>query len=167
MKNSMTKNLIDIPSLKDSEIKVNFLKAKNSIRKRVPKIIHQSGDYENKVFNFMLYDTYMQPHLHPGKEKTEKMYLVLGSFILLFFDNFGKIIKKQIIEFNHQEYVEVPPYIWHTYIMLTEKVIVYETMDGIYNDKTWKEMASWAPIENSKEALVFFNNLRQSVCRCI
>ena len=152
-----------IPSLNDSEIKSNFLKAKNSIRKRFPKIIHKNGDYENKVFNFMLSDTYMQPHLHPGKEKTEKMYLVLGSFMLLFFDDFGKIIKKQIIEFNSQQYVEVPPYIWHTYIMLSEKVIVYETMDGIYNKKTWKKMASWAPVENSKEALVFFNNLRQSV----
>ena len=152
-----------IPSLNDSEIKSNFLKAKNSIRKRFPKIIHKNGDYENKVFNFMLSDTYMQPHLHPGKEKTEKMYLVLGSFMLLFFDDFGKIIKKQTIELNSQQYVEVPPYIWHTYIMLTEKVIVYETMDGIYNKKTWKKMASWAPVENSKEALVFFNNLRQSV----
>ena len=152
-----------IPSLNDSEIKSNFLKAKNSIRKRFPKIIHKNGDYENKVFNFMLSDTYMQPHLHPGKEKTEKMYLVLGSFMLLFFDDFGKIIKKQTIEFNSQQYVEVPPYIWHTYIMLSEKVIVYETMDGIYNKKTWKKMASWAPVENSKEALVFFNNLRQSV----
>lgn len=152
-----------IPSLNDSEIKSNFLKAKNSIRKRFPKIIHKNGDYENKVFNFMLHDTYMQPHLHPGKEKTEKMYLVLGSFMLFFFDDFGKIIKKQTIEFNSQQYVEVPPYIWHTYIMLSEKVIVYETMDGIYNKKTWKKMASWAPVENSKEALLFFNNLRQSV----
>ena len=156
-----------IPNLNESEIDSNFLKAKNSIRKRYPKIIHKNGDYENKVFNFMLYDTYMQPHLHPGKEKTEKMYLVLGSFLLLFFDDFGKIIKKQTIEFNTKDFVEVPPYTWHTYIMLTEKVIVYETMDGIYNKKTWKKMAPWAPAEDSKEALFFFKNLRQAVSRPI
>ena len=152
-----------IPSLNDEEVEGYFLRAASSQRKRVPKIIHAKGDYENKVFNFMLYDTYMQPHLHPGIEKTEKMYLVYGSFELIFFDKNGSITKKQTIDLKGQNYVEVPPFTWHTYVMLTEKVIVYETMNGVYEKNTWKEMASWAPNENSDEAVIFYNRLRKSL----
>lgn len=159
----MSANLTNIPRLNDCDLKEFFLKAIESPRKRYPKIIHQPGDYNNKVFNFLLHDTYMQPHLHPGKEKTEKMYLISGSFNLIFFDNIGKIIKKTLLQRGHQEYVEVPPYTWHTYIMLSEKVVVYETMDGIYDPKTWKKMASWAPAEDKEDALTYHNKLRNNL----
>ena len=44
--------------------------------------------------------------------------------------------------------------------MLSEKVIVYETMEGIYDTSTWKKMASWAPKENSLDASKYLEMLK-------
>ena len=45
--------------------------AHESPRKRHAVVLHEQGAYFNEVFNFICYDSYMQPHLHPGPEKIE------------------------------------------------------------------------------------------------
>ena len=92
----MPTNRIPEPSLDD--INYYFDLAYNSERRRSPKIMHKKGDYINKVFNFLLSDSYMQPHLHPGSEKIEKMYLIKGSFALIIFNDDGEIIESIILE---------------------------------------------------------------------
>ena len=57
-----------IPPISDQDIEEGFKKAKLSLRKRYPKILHKQGDKQNKVFNFLLKGTYMRPHRHLGKE---------------------------------------------------------------------------------------------------
>ena len=61
-----------IPSLSDNEIERCYYEASKNHRKRYPKILHVNGDYNNRVFNFLIKDTYMQPHIHPSNEKIEK-----------------------------------------------------------------------------------------------
>ena len=134
-----------------------------SERKRHPKILHNKGDYHNKVFNFILEDSYMHPHLHPGKEKIEKMYLIQGSFSLILFDSKGEVIESIVLEKGKKEFIEIPAFTWHTYVMLSDKVIIYETMKGIYNADTWKKMASRAPKENSTESLRYLSMLKSKV----
>ena len=46
----------------------------------------------------MMEDTYMQPHLHPGAEKVEKMYLIQGKFAVLLFNEKGDVEKVSILE---------------------------------------------------------------------
>lgn len=152
-----------IPSLLDSEKNFHFAQASSSIRKRSPKILHKKGDYLNKVFNFILSDSYMHPHLHPGEEKIEKMYLVDGAFALFLFDDKGEIEKTIVLEKGNNEFVEVPAFTWHTYVMLSQKAIIYETMEGKYDPDTWKKIASWAPIENSPEAIKYLEMLKSKV----
>ena len=67
-------NVKEIPDLLNNDVNSHFESAANSERRRSPKILHNKGDYHNKVFNFILEDSYMHPHLHPGEEKIEKMY---------------------------------------------------------------------------------------------
>jgi len=153
----------EIPDLIDEEVQSYFDLALNSQRKRSPKILHKQGDYHNKVFNFILSDSYMHPHLHPGEEKIEKMYLVQGSFALVLFDSKGEIDESIILEKGRRESIEVPAFKWHTYVMLSDKVIIYETMEGVYKPETWKKMASWAPIENSAEASNYLTALKSQV----
>jgi len=105
----------------------------------------------------------MHPHLHPGEEKIEKMYLVQGSFALVLFDSKGEIDESIILEKGRRESIEVPAFKWHTYVMLSDKVIIYETMEGVYKPETWKKMASWAPIENSAEASNYLTALKSQV----
>lgn len=152
-----------IPEIAVDEALHYFLQAQNSERRRFPKILHNQGDYDNKVVNFVLDDSYMQPHLHPGDEKIEKMFLVEGSFSLILFDSIGEISDSIILEKGGIESVDVPAFTWHTYVMLTEKVIIYETMDGVYEPSTWKEMASWAPLENTPEAFDYLSFLKSRV----
>ena len=152
-----------VPCLSADEIKYYFLEAEKSERKRFPKILHNRGDYYNRVVNFVLEESYMQPHMHPGDEKIEKMFLVEGSFALVLFDNNGGIFDSIILESGGRESIDVPAFTWHTYIMLTEKVVIYETMEGIYEPSTWKEMAPWAPLENTLEALHYLSFLKNKV----
>ena len=151
------------PQLSEKEIKKYFDLSQNSERKRAPKILHKKGDYANKVFNFILSDSYMQPHLHPGKEKIENMYLFQGSFALIIFDDKGEVTESIILEKGKKEFIAVPAFTWHTYVMLTDKVIVYEEMDGVYDPSSWKEMASWAPSENSFQAPIYLEKLKANL----
>ncbi len=152
-----------IPELSNQDIKYHFDLSQNSERHRSPKILHKKGDYVNQVFNFILNDSYMQPHLHPGNEKIEKMYLIYGSFALIMFNDKGKVIETHIMAKGKNEFIEVPAFSWHTYVMLTDQVIVYEEMDGIYEPSSWKEMASWAPKENTPEADKYLETLRANL----
>ena len=68
----MRKNII--PDLSDLEIKAFFELATSSNRKRYPKILHKNGDKFNRVFNFLIKGTYMQPHLHPEKKNRTYSY---------------------------------------------------------------------------------------------
>lgn len=153
----------EIPNLLNKDIDSYFESAANSDRRRSPKILHNKGDYHNKVFNFILEDSYMHPHLHPDKEKIEKMHLIKGSFALILFNEVGHITQKIILEEGKLDFIEVPAFTWHTYVMLSDEVIIYETMEGIYDIDTWKKMASWAPKENSLDASKYLEMLKYKV----
>ena len=153
----------EIPDLLSKEINNHFELAVNSERRRSPKILHNKGDYHNKVFNFILEDSYMHPHLHPGEEKIEKMSLIEGSFALILFNDVGEVKEYIVLEKGKNDFIEVPAFTWHTYVMLSDKVIIYETMEGIYNTGTWKKMASWAPKENSLDASKYLEMLKSKV----
>ena len=61
------------PTLSEQEIQDGLRLAGCSEKRRYPKLLHRRGDEFNCVFNFMMNDSYMQPHLHPGQEKIERI----------------------------------------------------------------------------------------------
>lgn len=156
-------NSINLPDLSAEDIRQHFLLAKQSIRRRTPKILHNKGDYFNSVINFAFEDSYTQPHLHPSAEKIEKMYLIQGSFALVLFNDMGGVTDVIILEKGMRESVDVPAFIFHTYLMLTKEVIIYETMEGVYEPETWKKMAPWSPLENTMEASDYLNLLKNQI----
>lgn len=144
-----------------AEVAANGLRrAAESPRHRHPKILHAPGDELNRVFNFMMRDSYMQPHHHPGPEKIEHIRVVEGSLAVLFFDDAGNVEQIFHLAKGAVEHVAVPAYTWHTYVMLSDHVITYETMMGQYEPASWKEMASWAPPENSPESARYLATLK-------
>lgn len=156
-----------IPRLTEQEINEGLLSANNSTRRRHPKLLHHPGDEFNRVFNFNMQDSYMQPHLHPGVEKIEEIYVVQGRIAVLFFDDQGAIINMTLLEEGGTEYVKVPAFTWHTYVMLSEHAISYETMMGKYDPKTWKKFAKWAPAENFLKSAEYLDYLRNEIKRMI
>ena len=157
----------DIPILSSEEKEYGIKNANLSHRKRFAKILHDKGAEFNKVFNFINYDSYMQPHLHPGVEKIEYIHLIEGRLAILFFDDRGIINKCNILEPRGLTLIKVPAFTWHTYIMLSENVITYETMMGIYDPKTWKKLAECAPDENSLESDDYLALIRQQAMACL
>jgi len=152
-----------IPTINSSELKEGVEKANASERRRFPKILHNPGDEFNRVINFMMKDSYMQPHLHPGVEKIEKIYILEGRIAVFFFDDSGEIIKTTILEKGGIEMIAVPAFTWHTYAMLTEYAITYETMMGKYDPQTWKDFFTIAPAENTKESIEYLKRLQGTV----
>lgn len=156
-----------IPKLSEQEIQDSLLKAASSRRHRHPNIIHKPGDEFNRVVNFIMQDSYMQPHLHPGIEKIEKIYIIQGKIVILFFNDQGVVKKCSVLEEGGLEMIEVPAFTWHTYIMLSEFAITYETMMGKYEHKTWKEFAEFAPPENSSESIAYLSELKEEVAKWV
>jgi cupin fold WbuC family metalloprotein len=157
----------DIPRLSEQEISDCLLRAANSERRRFPKLLHKPGDEFNRVFNFIMQDSYMQPHLHPGPEKIEEIHVVRGRVAILYFNDQGVVNACTILGSDGVERIEVPAFKWHTYVMLTDYAITYETMMGTYKPDTWKRLAAWAPQENSAESHGYHNLLREEALKWI
>ena len=156
-----------IPELSEQEIK-DFLKiAVNSEKCRYPKLLHSPGDEFNCVFNFMMQDSYMQPHLHPSNEKIEKIYLIQGTVAAIFFDDKGGVTKCTLLEKEGTESIEVPAFTWHTYVILTDYAVTYETMMGVYEPETWKHFADWAPIEGVLDSNKYLLSLKHKASEWI
>ena len=147
--------------LSHEDISHYFNAANNSVRRRAHKIMHAQGDYHNAVYNFMLKDSYMMPHLHPGEEKIEHIHVLIGELLMLFFDDSGAITSFKHLSASDDNVIVVPSYTWHTYIMQSERVLTYETMDGIYHPETWKHNAPWAVEETDPSAEEFFARLNE------
>lgn len=150
-----------LDQLTKDEIASYFMRAEESPRLRAHKILHEPGAYENAVFNFMCKGTYMKPHLHPGKEKIEHINVLAGRLVIFYFNDQGEVIfKKSISADDEENLIIVPAYTWHTYLMLADQVLTYETMDGVYDPKTWKHHPDWAPDEDSLQRQNYFDHLR-------
>lgn len=158
---------VQIPELTSKDIEDGISQADSTARRRYPKILHKPGDEFNEVINFMMSDSYMQPHLHPGVEKIEKIYLIEGKIATLFFDDKGDIKQCTVLEKGGIEMIEVPAFTWHTYVMLSEYVVTYETMMGKYDPQTWKDFFSIAPPEGLPESLGYLNKLKEETLRWI
>jgi len=147
-----------IPNLSETERVEGLRLANLSSRKRYAKILHQPGAYFNQVFNFIVRGSYMQPHQHPSAEKIEEIHIVEGKIKILFFDDAGAVTSKQQLGVDINR-VTVPAFTWHTYVVLTDFAITYETMNGIYTPVTWKRFAQWSPSEVADNAPKYCHQL--------
>ena len=152
-------------NISEKEINKNFFIASQSIRKRYLLALHETGDYKNKIINFLINNTYIQPHMHAGDQKTEYVFILDGKVFLILFDDTGKIVSNILLEKDkskNQSYL-IPSYTYHTYIVLSNKACIYEEMDGVYDSKTWKKNASWAPDEHSSQKESYLNSLLDKI----
>ena len=150
----------NVPLISEASMSEGFLSARESPRRRYAHILHQPGAEFNKVFNFMLKESYMQPHLHPSEEKCEDIHVVRGRLLLHYFDDSGAVIQSFLMEPTGLSHVRVPAFTWHTYAMLTEEVLTYESMWGKYDPLTWKRTAGWAPMEDLVDSGRYLERLK-------
>jgi len=150
-----------IPRLNQKEISECFTKAKNSPKLRHAKILHKPGALFNMAFNFLLSGSYMRPHTHPSEEKVEEITILEGKIAVIFFDDKGNVTQTTILEIPGSKSIRVPAFTWHTYVILSDKATTYETMNGVYDPKTWKDFARWAPKEDAPESATYLKELKE------
>lgn len=158
---------MQIPQLSEEEIKDYLDQAQKSERRRTLKILHEKGADLNRTVNFMMSDTYLQPHNHPpeeGKEKIERYKILGGKLAIVFFDDAGNVTRAVILDENSEVY-PVNPSEWHTPVVLSDYALCYEEVNGVYDPTKHKEMAEWAPKENTPEVPDYLNFLKKGVVR--
>lgn len=158
---------MEIPKLSQLEISEYLSSAEKSERRRALKILHEPGAELNRTINFMMSDTYLQPHNHPpepNKEKIERYKILVGKLAIVFFDPAGSITKSVILDEN-SDIFEVKPGEWHTPVILSEYALCYEEMKGIYDQATNKEFAEWAPKENTPLSKQYLSLLKKEALR--
>ncbi len=132
--------------------------AENNPRKRAIIRIHADLSHEQHLMiNAILGESYVQPHKHEEKEKTETFRIVKGRAFVVFFDDEGNITKKIEIsdDPDGRKVVTVRPGTWHTFVAMSPETVVLEAKRqpaGGYNPKTDKTGAPWAPNPEDREA---------------
>ncbi len=158
---------MEIPQLSREEIEKYLTEARNSERRRALKILHERGAELNRTVNFMMADTYLQPHNHPfeeGKEKIERYKILGGKLAIVFFDDAGNVTRSVILDEKNDVYA-VNPSEWHTPVVLSEYALCYEEVKGVYDPAHYKQMAKWAPKENTPQVPEYLNFLKKEVLR--
>ena len=156
---------MEIPQLSEKEINEYLALAKSAAKRRYPKIFHERGAEFNRAINFILNDSYMQPHCHPSEEKIEEIWVMRGKMAVIFFDDEGTITKSIMLEKGRGDYIKIPAFAWHTYVIFSDYSISYETMMGVYDPATWKQFPEWAPAENTPGSIAYLNFLKEGAIK--
>lgn len=134
------------------EIEQLMWQAKKSKRKRAILRLHQHKEPVQRMINAVMPGTYVPPHKHENPDKVELFSILKGKVAVLKFNNIGEI--EAVLELNERgsiKIVEIPPRTYHSIIALQPSAIL-EIIDGPYVEATHKQMAAWAPTENSPKA---------------
>lgn len=128
----------------ETHTRENYYKmAKEDKRGRRCINLHDKGDKLNRTFNFLTKKTFMKPHSHDEEGMIEEIRLIEGEIRIYYFHKNGRV--KDVFDLNKAgQYIQVPSKQMHTYVVLSEIAMTYETMNGIYDKKTWKKFPEWS-----------------------
>lgn len=137
--------------------------AKDSGRKRAHLNLHE--DYSERcqiLFNAIEPGSYIRPHRHLLDPKVETLLPFRGSFLLVIFDDVGKVVlreRMQTLEAGDCVGVRIDPSEWHTVVSLEPGSILLEVKPGPFNPHLAKQLASWAPLEGEDTAGEYLENI--------
>lgn len=144
-------------------------RAKANPRLRQHQNIHQSyADPCQRLLNAIELGSYIRPHRHFSEPRDELLVAIRGLMALIIFDDDGNC--SQIVRLGTEQYgsgvcpaAEVPSNVWHTVIALTTACVLLEMKAGPFDPDQPKDLASWAPEENTSEASVYLRKLEQII----
>ncbi len=130
-------------------------RARGSYRLRQHSNLHQSYDEPcQRLLNALEPGTYIPPHRHSLDPKQETLIALRGEMALMLFGDSGKVT--DVIRFGAGDAcacrgVDLPPGAWHTVLALSAGSILFEVKAGPFNPAQAKELAPWAPAEDSPQ----------------
>ena len=138
-----------------------MIRSRQSIRGRINRNFHFGpADPLQRMLNSMQPGTYLQPHKHEKPDKREIFIALTGKFVVVQFDNDGKITDSMILDPSNKNFAaEIEARVYHTIICLEPNSIIYELKDGPYNPLDDKNFAPWAPIEGDPACREYLHGL--------
>jgi cupin fold WbuC family metalloprotein len=134
------------------EIDDLIFQAKKSPRKRVILRLHEHHEPVQRMVNAMIPSTYITPHKHEDPDKVELFSILKGRIAVLQFDELGEVIGVVMLDARGiNKVVDIPPRTYHTLIAF-EPSASLEIIQGPYDEKTHKQFAPWAPLEDKSKA---------------
>ena len=143
--------------------------AESSIRLRQFCNIHQNYDERcQRLFNAIEPGSYIQPHRHISDPKDEMLVAIRGLMAVVCFNDLGEVINithigSEASDYNVAVGLEIPSSVWHTVVVLQPGSILLEIKAGPFDPGQPKDLASWAPAENSTKSKSY---LRQLLLKC-
>lgn len=139
--------------------------AQGTLRKRQHRNIHESyADRCQRLFNAIEPGSYIRPHRHSSDPRDELLIAVRGSMALVTFDEQGVVTG--VVRFGTDRNgdglavgAEVPANTWHTVIALEPGCVLLEVKAGPFDPNQPKDLAPWAPDENSTQATAYLQKL--------
>lgn len=134
-----------------SQKHINFLKkkVKFSKRKRVRICMHKNEKSKlHEMIIILSKGTYIRPHKHLNK--AESLHVIEGSADVIFFDDYGKKIKKISLDSRKKKlnfYYRISNSVFHTFKLKSKYFIFHEATEGPFQrNKTI--YAKWSPSEH-------------------
>jgi len=143
--------------------------AKGGLRRRQHSNVHESyRDPCQRLFNAIERGSYIRPHRHAADPRDELLIAIRGAMALVTFNDEGAV--QGVLRLAADGYggdaavgVEVPANIWHTVVALEPGCVLLEVKAGPFDPNRPKDLAAWAPEEESPEASIYLRELETAV----
>ena len=134
---------------------------------RCRKNLNVHGSYNEKCqrfFNAIEPNSYIRPHRHSHSEGGETLLAVRGGFVLVIFKEGGELDKFHPFGVGSKFQAEslcvtIPDGSWHTVVAIYPGSVLFEVKAGPFIVSCSKEVAPWAPLEETEEGLLYHRKL--------
>lgn len=145
------------------------IRAKRSPRLRQHCNIHQSyQDPCQRLLNAIEPNSYIRPHRHKSDPRDEMLVAVRGLMALVTFGDDGSVTG--VVRLATEQYgakacplAELSSDVWHTVVALESGCVLLEIKAGPFDPDQPKDLALWAPEENSEEAQAYLSKLLERI----
>lgn len=137
-----------------------------SPRNRQHRNIHISyQDPCQRLFNAIEPGSYIRPHRHFTDPRDEMLIAIRGHMVLLAFNDQGGLV--DAVHFGQNARASQPIAIgaevtadqWHTVVALEPGSVLLEVKAGPFDPASPKDLAPWAPEENTDQARAYLQSL--------
>ena len=145
--------------------------AKDSPRLRQHRNVHQSyQEASQRIFNAIEPGSYIRPHRHASDPRDELLIAVRGVMAMVTFDDQGAVTN--VLRFGTERHgdqmavgAEVSSSTWHTVIALEPGCVLLEVKAGPFDPNQPKDLAPWAPEENSAAARDYYDRMVELIAK--
>lgn len=144
---------------------LDALENRARVSPRARQHLNLHSDYSDpcqRFLNAILSHSYIRPHRHASDPKVETLFVLRGRIGVLTFDDAGAVKTTAILSPQDGTLgAELASGTWHTAIALSSCAIMLEMKAGPFSPDAAKDMASWAPADDSLEASSYLEYLRK------